>query len=59
MDLLKLQKKVEGDGEHSKPFSASTGSQWRFCRRFGLRNLKICGEKISADNSAANKFINN
>ena len=45
-------------GEHSRPFSASTGFQWRFCRRFGLRNLKICGEKLSSDSSAANKFIN-
>ena len=45
-------------GEHSRPFSASTGFHWRFCRRFGLRNLKICGEKLSADSSAANKFIN-
>ena len=23
-----------------------------------MRNLKICGEKLTADNSAANKFIN-
>ena len=44
-------------GEHSRPFSASTGFQWRFCRRFGLRNLKICGKKLSADSAAANKFI--
>jgi len=45
-------------GEHSRPFSASTGFQWRFCKRFGLRNLKLCGEKLSADSLAANKFIN-
>ena len=45
-------------GEHSRPFSASTGFQWRFCRRFGLRNFIICGKKISADSSTANKFIN-
>ena len=23
-----------------------------------MRNIKICGEKLTADNSAANKFIN-
>ena len=45
-------------GEHSRPFLASTGFQWRFCRKFGLRNLKICGETLSADSSAANIFIN-
>merc|ERR1712168_902723 len=36
-------------GEHSRPFLASTGFQWRFCRRFGLRNFKICGKKLSSD----------
>ena len=25
---------------------------------FGLRNLKICGEKISSDSSSAEQFIN-
>ena len=28
-------------GEHSRPFSASMGFHWWFCRRFGLLNLKI------------------
>ena len=45
-------------GEHSKPFLASSGFQWRFCGRFGLRNLKICGEKLSSDSSSAEQFVN-
>ena len=27
-----------------KPFTASYGFQWRFCNRFGIRSLSICGE---------------
>lgn len=45
-------------GESSKPFLASSGFQWRFCGRFGLRNLKICGEKLSADSPSAEQFVN-
>jgi len=28
------------------------------CKRFGWRNLKICGEKLSSDTSSAEIFIN-
>ena len=33
----------------TKSFSGSTGFQWRFCNCFGIRNLAITGEKLSAD----------
>ena len=35
-------------GEESK-FQASSGWQWRFCKRHGIRNLSLQGEKLSAD----------
>ena len=41
----------------TKSFSESTGFHWRFCNRFGIRNLAIAGEKLSADKSAAYKTI--
>ena len=41
----------------TKSFSGSTGFQWRFCNRFGIRNLAIAGEKLSADKSAAYETI--
>ena len=30
-------------------FVASSGWKWRFCRRHGIRNLSLQGEKLSAD----------
>ena len=45
-------------GEHSRSFLASTGFQYRFCKRLGLRNLKICSEKISSDSLSAEQIIN-
>ena len=45
-------------GESSKPFVASSGFQWRFCGRFGLRNLTLSGEKLSSDSFSAEQFIN-
>lgn len=41
----------------AKVFSASTGFQWRFCKRFGIRNLAIAGEKLNADQPAASETI--
>ena len=32
-----------------KPISASTGFQWRFGKRHGIKNISIQGEKESAD----------
>ena len=28
------------------------------CKKYGLKNLKICGEKLSSDTSSAEIFIN-
>ena len=41
----------------TKSFSGSTGFQWQFCNRFGIRNLAIAGETLSADKSAAYETI--
>ena len=42
-------------GEESN-FCGSTGWQWRFCKRHGIRNLALQGEKLSADSEAAHMF---
>ena len=41
----------------TKSFSGSTWFQWRLCNRFGIRNLAIASEKLSADKSAAYETI--
>ena len=46
-------------GENSKTFVGSSGFQWRFCNRFGIKNLVICGEKLSSDVSSAEEFSKN
>ena len=33
----------------SKLFCASTGFQWRFGKRYGIKNISIQGEKESGD----------
>ena len=38
-------------------FKASSGWRWRFCKRHGIRELSLQGEKLSADKDAADKFI--
>ena len=43
-------------GDSDKHFTGSTGFQWRFCKRHGIRNLAIQGEKASADSEAAEDF---
>ena len=43
-------------GEESK-FQASSGWQWRFCKRHGIRNLSLQGEKLSADREGGEDFI--
>ena len=40
-----------------KPFTASTGFLWRFCKRHGLKELKIQGEKESADVVSAASIV--
>ena len=47
---VQLHKKLYGD---QSQFSSSTGWQWRFCKRHGIRNLSLQGEKLSADNEAS------
>ena len=42
-----------------KPFTASYGFPWRFCSRFGIKSLSICGEKLSADLISADEFMQN
>ena len=44
------------DSDQSQ-FSGSTGWQWRFCKRHGIRNLSLQGEKLSADNEASDEFV--
>ncbi len=38
-------------------FVASDGWLWRFCRRHGIRQLTLQGEKLSADKPASEEFI--
>ena len=36
---------------------ASSGWQWRFCKRHGIRNLSLQGEKMLADREGCEDFI--
>lgn len=45
--------------EAPESFSASDGWLDRWKKRHGVRQLKVCGEKLSADVSAAKKFAEN
>ena len=38
-------------------FSGSTGWHWRFCKRHGIHNLSLQGEKLSADIEASVEFV--
>jgi hypothetical protein len=49
-----LYRKYYGNGN----FNASRGWIVNFRKRNGIRTLKICGEKLSADQSAVEPFIN-
>jgi hypothetical protein len=49
-----LYKKMYGE---DATFSGSKGWQWRFCKRHGIRNLSLQGEKLSADPDASKHFI--
>ena len=50
----KLQETSEGE---VRDFSASHGWFNRFKKRFQLRNVRVAGEKSSADEEAAREFI--
>ena len=47
---VQLHKKMYGE---ESSFSGSTGWQWRFCKRHGMRNLSLEGEKLSADTESS------
>ena len=44
-------------GDSGQPFNASSGFQWRFCKRHGIKSLAISGEKLSSNTFAAEKFV--
>ena len=43
------------NGEDTK-FTASSGWQWQFCERHGIRSLSVQDEKLSANDEAAEDF---
>ena len=51
---VQLHKKMYGE---ESSFSGSTGWQWRFCKRHGIRNLSLEGEKLSAHTETSATFI--
>ena len=51
---VQLHKKMYGE---ESSFSGSTGWQWRFCKRHGIRNFSLEGEKLSADTEASAAFV--
>ena len=51
---VQLSSQLNGD---EAKFVASEGWKWRFCRRHGIRNLSVHGEKVSADKEAASDFV--
>ncbi len=55
---LQLHKNIieQRSGAGPEEFSASDGWLWRFCRRHGIRQLMLQGEKLSADKPAAEDF---
>ena len=53
-EVVQLHKKMYGE---ESSFSGSTGWQWRFCKRHGIRNLSLECEKLSADTEASATFI--
>ena len=48
-----LSKLLNGD---DSTFIASEGWKWRYCRRHGIHILTLHGEKLSADQEAADEF---
>ena len=47
----------EFNGERTSSYVASSGFQWRFCRRFGIKHLANSGEKLASNKDAAAEFI--
>lgn len=40
-----------------RDFTASEGWKWRFCQRYGIRQLSMQGEKFSSDEGSAKEFV--
>lgn len=53
---IELYKTLHKDAKDSD-FVASEGWKWRFCKRHGIRQLSLQGEKLAADSDAASEFI--
>lgn len=51
-----MTKQKEGEGSKAGESNASKGWFDNFRKRFGLKNVKITGEVVSANQDAANKF---
>ena len=51
---VQLHKKMYGE---EADFSGSTGWQWRLCKRHGIHNLSLQGEKLSAVKDAGEGFV--
>ena len=49
-----LHKMMQGN---DSSFSGSIGWQWRFCKRHGIHNISLQGEKLSADPAAVDEFV--
>lgn len=50
MKAVQFSKRMHGVNAE---FAGSTGWQWRFCKRHGIRSLSLQGEKLSANKEAA------
>lgn len=49
---LTLNRRLHGE----TTFKASEGWKWRFCKRHGIRQLSVQGEKLSGNKEASDKF---
>lgn len=50
-----FHQQLHGD-QPSSSFHASTGWQWQFCQRHGIRQFSLQGDKLSADMEAPDPF---
>ena len=56
--LAKKAEELHKSMELPSEFMASSGWLWRFCRRHGIRELSLEGEKLSAEDSGIEIFRN-